>query len=159
MPFIAEKFKTYSDYSTASISGIYGKKALKDALHFSATSFSSIIFISNGGSFEIKKLPTYCQFGPINKTIVNDFNNDGNLDALVVGNNYGVEVETVRYDGGRGCLLLGDGKGGLKQLSPQESGFFENKDCKDMELFSFNNTDYIVTVSNQAKTKTFRIRK
>ena len=100
-------------------------------------------------------MPVYCQFGPINKTIVGDFNKDGNLDALVAGNNYGLEVETIRYDGGRGVILLGDGKGNFQQLSPTESGFFENKDCKDMVQLKFNGKNIVITVSNQAKAKTF----
>src|SRR5690606_8009954 len=93
MPFISQKFKTYADYSTASLGNIYGEEALKKALHFSANNFSSLIFLSQGNSFTVNELPPYSQMGPINKTVVDDFNNDGNLDALVVGNNFGVEVE------------------------------------------------------------------
>ncbi|NOQ72323.1 MAG: hypothetical protein GQ574_10005 [Crocinitomix sp.] len=158
MPFISQKYTTYSDYSTADLSNIYGDSQLKQALHFSATNFSSQVFMSKGSNYEIKRLPVYCQMGPLNKTIVDDFNKDGNMDALVVGNNFGVEVETIRYDGSRGCLILGDGKGGFQQLSPMESGFFENNDCKDMAQISFKGKSIIVTVSNQAKAKTFLIK-
>ncbi|MGB1103880.1 MAG: VCBS repeat-containing protein [Crocinitomicaceae bacterium] len=155
MPFISEKFPTYGEFATADLSKIYGEDQLEKALHFSATSFSSAAFMSNESSYSIERLPVYCQFGPINKTIVGDFNKDGNLDALVAGNNYGVEVETIRYDGGRGVILLGDGKGNFQQLSPTESGFFENKDCKDMVQLKFNGKNIVITVSNQAKAKTF----
>jgi hypothetical protein len=158
MPFISQKYKTFSDYSTASLGNIYGEENLKKALHFSANNFSSVVFMSNGESYNMNRLPVYCQLGPINKSIVSDFDADGNLDVLVVGNNFGVEVETMRYDGGRGCLLLGDGKGGFEQLSPVESGFFENNDCKDMELVTFNGRSFVITVSNQAKAKTFLVR-
>lgn len=88
-----------------------------------------------------------------------DFNRDGHLDALVVGNNFGVEVETIRYDGGRGVVLLGDGKGNFRQLTPLESGFFENRDCKDMAIIKFQNETLVITVSNQAKSKTFRLKR
>ncbi len=158
MPFISQKYTTYGDYSTAALSSIYGESELKKALHFSATNFSSQVFMSQGNGFNINRLPAYCQLSPINKTIVDDFNNDGNLDALIVGNNFGVEVETTRYDGGRGCLLLGDGKGGFEQLSPTESGFFENNDCKDMAQVNFKGKSLIITVSNQAKAKTFLVK-
>ena len=113
MPFIKQKYQTYGDYSTAALENIYGEQKLQNALHFSATNFSSVVFMSSGNNYRIDRLPSYCQLSPINKTLVRDFNADGNLDALVVGNNFGVEVETVRYDSGRGCLLLGDGKGGF----------------------------------------------
>lgn len=157
MPFIKQKYKSYADYSTASLGGIYGEEALRKALHFSATNFSSMVFMSGENGYQVNPLPPYCQMGPINKTIVGDFNKDGNPDALLVGNNYGVEVETMRYDGGRGCLLLGDGKGGFEQLAPTESGFFENQDCKDMTLLKFKDEQVVITVSNQAKAKTFLV--
>ena len=159
MPFIKDKFPTYSDFATADLSKIYGKEKLEKALHFSVTSFSSVVFMSQKEGYQINHLPVYCQFGPINQTIVQDFNKDGNLDAVVAGNNFGVEVETIRYDGGRGVVLLGDGKGNFKQLSPTESGFFENKDCKDMAMVQVKGKTILITVSNQAKAKTFLLKK
>ncbi len=157
MPFIKEKFPTYNDFAVADISKIYGEENLEKALHFSITSFSSVILLSQKKGYSTEILPVFCQFGPINQIVTGDFNKDGNLDAVVVGNNFGVEIETIRYDGGRGVVLLGDGKGHFKQLSPQESGFFENNDCKDMALIRYKNDWLIVTVSNQAKAKSFRL--
>ncbi len=158
MPFISQKFGTYSDYSTVALNTIYGNKALDDALHFSATSFTSVAFVSQGKGYEVRRLPAYAQMGPINRSIVDDFNKDGNIDILTVGNNFGVEIETVRYDGGRGCLLLGDGTGKFKELSPKESGFFENNDCKDMTQISINGQKIIITVANNSKAKMFRVK-
>ena len=158
MPFIKEKFPTFSDFASADLSKIYGEGNLESALHYSATDFASTAFISSGGSYSTAHLPSLAQMSPINKFIVKDFNGDGNMDALGVGNNFGVEVETVRYDGGRGVLLLGDGKGGFTALSPQESGFLERNDCKDMELVNFGGQEIIITVSNSAKAKTFLVK-
>ena len=159
MPFIKEKFPTYSDFALADINSIYGAENLEKALHFSVTSFSSVVLMSQSKGYSIANLPVYCQFGPINRTVTGDFNHDGHLDALVVGNNFGVEVETIRYDGGRGVVLLGEGKGNLRQLTPLESGFFENQDCKDMAIIKFQNETLVITVSNQAKSKTFRLKR
>jgi len=158
MPFIKEKFPTYSDFALADITKIYGAENLEEALHYSVTNFSSQVLMSSADGFAYKNLPVYCQFGPINRTVMGDFNKDGHLDALVVGNNFGVEVETIRYDGGRGVVLLGDGHGNFQQLSPLESGFFENQDCKDMAMVQFQGQTLIITVSNQAKAKTFRLK-
>ena len=55
-------------------------------------------------------LPIEAQTSPIKSCLVQDFNDDGFKDLLLVGNHYGVEVETVRYDAGHGSLFLGDGK-------------------------------------------------
>jgi enediyne biosynthesis protein E4 len=134
MPFISQKFPTYADFAVANLGSIYGDDNLKKALHFSAYEFSSCILLSDGTGYALKKLPVYAQLGPLNKTLVKDLNGDGNLDVVGVGNNFGTEVETIRYDAGRGVVLLGDGKGNFTQLAPQQSGFFANLDAKDMIL-------------------------
>jgi len=155
MPFIKNKFPTYGEYATADIDNIYGQEALDAALHYSAKNFHSVVLMSNDGGFEEQDLPIFAQLGPVNKSIVFDANNDGNMDVVTVGNNFSVEVETVRYDGGRGAVLLGDGKGNFEQLSPLESGFFENNDCKDMVRIEHDGSTMLITVSNRNKAKTF----
>ncbi|MFT5820590.1 MAG: hypothetical protein ACI8ZM_001835 [Crocinitomix sp.] len=157
MPFITDKFPTYNEFATADVENIYGKNALDDALHYSATNFHSVILLSDKNNYTIEDLPVYSQLGPVNKSIIMDVNKDGNMDLVTVGNNYSTEVETIRYDGGRGAVLLGDGKGNFQQLSPLESGFFESEDCKDMTLINFGGDQLIITVSNRAKPKTFMV--
>lgn len=158
MPFIENKFPTFSEYATADIETIYGEEALSKALHYSATDFHSVVLLSGESGFKTEELPVYAQLGPVNKSINIDVNGDGNLDIIAAGNNFAAEVETIRYDGGRGAILLGDGKGGFKQLDPMESGFYEPNDCKDMVLVNFGEDKLIITASNSAKSKTFLLK-
>lgn len=153
MPFIKEKFPTYNDFALADLKAIYGEENLKASIHFSAYEFRSSVLLSKGTGYEIKPLPVYAQLGPLNKTLVYDFDKDGHLDILGVGNNFSAEVETIRYDGGRGVLLLGDGNGNFRQLSPVESGFFVNTDAKDMVLIG----EVIFVCSNNAPVFSFHI--
>ena len=51
-----------------------------------------------------------------------DFNGDGHEDVFVAQNFFASQTETPRCDGGRGLLMLGDGKGGLKSIDGRESG-------------------------------------
>lgn len=158
MPFIKEKFPTYAQFAVADLLRIYGEIKLDEALHFSVTSFSSVAFMSDGNGYQIQRLPSECQMGPINRSVIQDYNNDGYLDVLMAGNNYGVEIETIRYDAGRGAVLLGDGKGGLKVLSPLQSGFLDNNDVKDVVSVRFKNRTLIITASNKGKAKTFLLK-
>ena len=137
MPFVSEKFPTYNDFAVADLEKIYGKENLKEAVHYSATNFSSVILLSNLNGFTIKKLPQIAQFSPLNSGLTIDINNDGNLDFIGVGNNYAAEVETIRYDAGTGVVMLGDGTGGFKTVTNIKSGFFTNGDDKD--LIQINN--------------------
>lgn len=158
MPFIQEKFPTYSEFATADIESIYGEEVLSKALHYSATSFASVSLMSSDVGYKKQNLPVYAQLGPINETIILDLNGDGYLDVISVGNNFAAEVETIRYDGGRGVVLLGSKSGEFTQLTPNQSGFFENQDCKDMEILNVNGKKIIITVSNRGKSKSFMIK-
>ena len=59
----------------------------------------------------LKPLPKLVQRSPVNGIVVADINFDGNLDAFMIGNDYGNEVFSGKYDAGTGTVLLGDGKG------------------------------------------------
>ena len=157
MPFISQKFPKYADFAEADIEKLYGEENLKAALHYSATTFSSVILLKKGNKFDIQELPVEIQFSPVNKFLVLDLNNDHHLDIVSLGNNYAAEVETIRYDGGRGAVLLGNGKGGFNSLSPKNSGWFINSDSKDMELIKIDGKPVIIGVSNNSNLTWFRL--
>ena len=64
--------------------------------------------------------------------VADDVNGDGNLDILMVGNDYGNEVFVGRYDAFKGALLLGDGKGNFEVASMSKSGFSVGGDAKGL---------------------------
>jgi len=55
--------------------------------------------------------------------VVEDFDGDGNLDALVAGNLTETEANIPPADAGNGLWLKGDGRGHFTAVSPFESGF------------------------------------
>ncbi|MBN4072558.1 VCBS repeat-containing protein [Crocinitomix catalasitica] len=152
MPFIKDKFPTFDEFAVADLDKIYGPDKLKNAMHFSATNFSSSILLSTPDGFTLQRLPPTAQMGPLNGIEIFDVDMDGNLDIVAVGNNFGAEVETIRYDGGRGTVLLGNGFGGFTELSINESGFFVWYDAKDIIRIK----NLIIVSSNNAPLKIFR---
>ncbi|MEQ6121252.1 VCBS repeat-containing protein [Reichenbachiella sp. MALMAid0571] len=132
MPFIKKKFPSYNDYGLADISTVYGEEDLKKSLHYAATTFATS-YVENLGNFKFKvtKLDGITQFSSVNSILIDDFNNDGNLDALLSGNLYQAEVETPRNDAGYGVLLEGNGKGEFTSKFPYESGLFVKGDVKN----------------------------
>ena len=89
---------------------------------------------------------------PLVGTQILTVDGDGHLDILAAGNNFSAEVETVRYDGGRGLVILGDGEGNFDSLSPIQSGFFANSDVKDIKSIG----NYILVASNDSKVFFFK---
>ena len=93
----------------------------------------------------------------INQIIINDFDKDGNLDALIAGNMYNSEVETPRNDAGYGLFLKGNGKGKFKSISPTQSGFFISGDVKNMEKINVKGSDFILVTKNSAFLQSVKV--
>ena len=63
---------------------------------------------------------------------VTDVNNDGNLDIMMVGNDFSTEVFNGRLDASNGLVLQGNGAGGFKPVMPDQSGFLVRGNAKAM---------------------------
>ncbi|RME95766.1 MAG: VCBS repeat-containing protein, partial [Verrucomicrobia bacterium] len=88
-----------------------------------AATLDSMVFLNRGPEpMEARPLPVEAQFAPVFGLGVADFDGDGRQDLALSQNFFSVEPETARYDGGRGLVLLGDGRGGWRALRPAESG-------------------------------------
>jgi hypothetical protein len=91
---------------------------------------SSYIENLGGGKFKISSLPLIAQISALFGMISGDYDNDGNLDVLIVGNSYAPEISSGRDDALIGLLLSGDGKGNFKNMDVSKSGFFADRDAK-----------------------------
>ena len=160
MPFILEKFPTYQSFAEASLQNIYTEDKLNAALKLEAKEFENCVLINNNGKYEPKHLPVEAQLSPLTGVVVMDINNDGNMDIIGAGNNYGAEVETVRYDAGRGVVLLGDGKGGFTPVNLLESGFFAPNDVKDVKLISVgaDKKPVLLIANNNSAMQSFALK-
>lgn len=151
MPFVANKFKDYHSFASSTLLDILPEEKVKSAVVYEIRNFESIILINEEGKLTPKPLPMHAQVSPIKSSIVDDFNNDGFKDILIVGNHYGVEVETVRYDAGYGALLLGDGNNNFKYTPPIESGFHVPFDSRSIQKIIIDQKNsFIITNNNDA---------
>ncbi|MEP2278187.1 VCBS repeat-containing protein [Maribacter sp.] len=148
MPDIKNKFKTYNEYSTATLTDVYDEDKLEKGIHYQVSSFASAFIENTGGSWKVHDLPKESQISPINQILVDDFNRDGSLDVLVAGNLYQSEAETPRADAGHGLLLSGNGKGAFTPIKSTESGFYTPGDVKDMDRITIAGEEYIIVAKN-----------
>ncbi|HHM20773.1 MAG TPA: hypothetical protein ENJ20_02010 [Bacteroidetes bacterium] len=160
MPFIKEKFPTFKDFANAGVEDILGKENLNAALKLEVTTFSSVLLINNGDTFAPRHLPNEAQIAPVNGIICDDFDNDGNKDLLIAGNNFDAEVETPRYDAGTGLVLKGDGTGHFQPVLCTESGFYAPQNIKDVAMLRLAGTrDRLVLLAvNNSSLEVFRVR-
>jgi len=119
------KFQNYRSYANATIDQLFSPEQKEKSMVLRANQFYSSYCRNEGnGKFSILPLPVEAQFSRLKGMVSGDFNRDGNPDLAAIGNDWGTEVLTGRYDAFNGLILLGDGNGNFKPLPLGESGFF-----------------------------------
>jgi hypothetical protein len=88
------------------------------------------------------------QISSVNASLIDDFNHDGVLDVLIVGNHFDAEVETTRYDASNGLLLLGDGGLSYESQNALYSGFYVPGNAKEMVQIEMENGLKVIVVGN-----------
>lgn len=153
-------FQNYKSYATATMDKLFTPEQLKGALRLEVNNPQSV-FIRNegGGTFTIMPLPIEAQFSVLNGMIADDFNNDGNLDLLINGNDYGTEVSVGRYDALNGLLLTGNGKGQFSPNSILQSGIFIPGNGKGLVALRGDNGNYLVAAGqNRGPLKVYELK-
>ncbi|MDQ3534746.1 MAG: VCBS repeat-containing protein [Bacteroidota bacterium] len=152
-----KKFPKYKDYGNADMKDVLSSAELEGALIMEATHFaSSYLENKGGGKFEIKELPIEAQFAPIFGMLAEDCDNDGNMDLLLVGNNYATEVFTGRHDAFTGLYLKNDGSGNFVPQPQYKIGFFVEGDAKGIsKLHTGQGKELILVTQNQDSLKVF----
>jgi hypothetical protein len=159
---IRKKYPTYKAYGLASMDDLWTVPDRQGAIKKTANYLQSAYIENKGnGHFTMKPLPIESQAAPLYGMMSDDIDNDGNLDLLLVGNDYGMEPYSGRHDAFNGLCLKGDGKGNFKSLSIPESGFFVGGDAKGLaRVHTATNEDIWIATQNQdslvvySKTKT-----
>ena len=148
IPGVKKKFFTYKAFGAADIHDIIPDSSLKNALHLQANNFqTSYIENLGNGKFKMHALPALAQMAPIFGMIADDINNDGNLDLIMSGNDFGNEVANGRYDAMNGLVLLGDGKGNFIPQSLMQGGIYIPGNAKALVKLKGNNNHYLVAAS------------
>ncbi len=161
MPFIKKRFLSYKDFAHASFDKLFTNDEQKGMIKCKANFFSSSFIRNNGnGTFTLEPLPPIAQLSVINGMITEDFDGDGNLDILLVGNDFGTDVATGRYDAGNGLFLKGDGKGHFTTLSVLQSGWFIPGNGKAIaKLRNKDGQVLIVAGQNRGPVKVYKLKR
>ncbi len=157
MPSVMARYGTFSSYATASIQEVLGAE-FDRAQKVEANTLASMVFFNRGGHFDAMPLPPEAQWAPAMNVVAADFDGDGHQDIFLAQNFFAVQPTTSRNDAGRGLLLKGDGRGGLKPVSGAASGiriYGEQRGaaCAD---FDHDGRMDLVVAQNGSATKLFR---
>ena len=148
IPPLKKKFIYYKDYAEASIQEVLTEKQIKESVILQSKMAASGWWENKNNKFVFHPFPNPMQASPIYGIIVHDFNGDGITDILTAGNKYSMEVETGRLDAGTGSYLEGLGNGKFSYKKNLESGFWAQKEVRDLGLLTRPDGKMKVIVTN-----------
>ncbi|MFM2249429.1 MAG: hypothetical protein RLZZ358_356 [Bacteroidota bacterium] len=130
-PMFRRKFDRYKYFALSTDQTFFTEEEKKDVRVLTGN-YDRSAWVENlgNGKFALHELPWQAQLAPMNGMLAEDVNQDGFLDLVQVGNDYGNEVFIGRLDASVGWVFLGDGKGGFTSIPARESGFVVPGDAK-----------------------------
>jgi enediyne biosynthesis protein E4 len=148
------RFNSYADYANVPFSKAFRPDEVKDATTLKSTHFESF-YLENLGKnqFKTHDLPLEAQFSPLFGMLCEDYDGDGNLDVLAVGNAFNTEVNMGRYDAQGSLLLKGDGKG---NFIVDRKTFNIGGDNKSLVSLMAGNNPLIIVGANSGALKVFK---
>lgn len=122
-PYLKKQNLQHETFANRSVQELFGEDMMKGALAGEFNFCSTIIAWNEGnGQFSLDRLAPYVQFSSVNAIACTDVNNDGRIDLVMGGNQFGFQPQLGRLDGSLGHVLINQGKRTFNLLSTRESG-------------------------------------
>ncbi len=154
---MSRRFPSYSAYAEASFDEIFTDEEMEGAYVAEAVRFESSYLENLGdGTFRISALPLKAQFAPTFGLLTGDYNGDGHLDILMVGNWHAPQPQTGWYNASVGAFLAGDGTGRFRYVHFTKSGFFVHGDARGLaEVMTGPRGSLVVATQNDDRLRVF----
>lgn len=152
------RFTDYASYSKATMQDLFSSKELESAQILEANTLESVYLENTGSGFIVKPLPRIAQSFPIYAILPIDVNKDGNQDLILGGNQSFTRIRIGVIDAGLGLVMLGDGNGNFRPLSPAESGVSIKGDIKSILHIQTDLGTQILVGVNQQPLQSFQLK-
>ena len=155
LPQLKKNFLYYHKFAQATTSELL--QLLKTPFKtLEAKELRSIFIEQKDTGFEVLPLPNAVQLAPVNSILVEDLNQDGFPDLLLLGNDFSAEVNGGRYDASFGTTLINTKDGNFAEVSREKSGFKVAGDSKSIVKVSTKDSNLILVGRNGETLATFK---
>lgn len=158
MVSMRSKFTDYASYSKAKITDLFSAEELQNAQKLEIHTLDSYYFENIGGKFKAHRLPDEAQYFPVYAIHVTDIDRDGIPDLILGGNQSQARIRIGKIDAGLGLVLIGEGKGKFRPLTPLESGLTIKGDIKSILEIGESQEKVFLFGINQQKPETYRLK-
>ncbi len=133
IPTLKKQNLKHGQFAKKSMQELFAPELLKNALVKPFNYCSSIVAINQGnGKFVIQKLPAMVQLSSLNAIVCTDINQDGKIDIIGGGNEFGFLPQFGRLDASFGHVLINQGGGKLNWIAPEQSGLLLRGQIRDI---------------------------
>ena len=149
IPSLKKQNLKHSEYAKKTMRELFPAEQINSSLVKLFNYPSSIIALNKGkGKFVIQKLPPMAQISSTNALLQLDVNNDGYLDLVLGGNNFGFPPQFGRLDASYGDVLINDHKGGFSRLDYLQSGLEVKGEVRDIKEISSPGKTFVLFLVN-----------
>ena len=157
MPMLKKQNLHHTDYAKKSFQELVTKEQQEKSITRQVNySTSCIAFNSGNSNFSVQALPAPLQLSSVKAILPADINNDGYLDLIMGGNEFGFQPQLGRLDANEGTVLLNDGKGSFVMLSNEQSGIRLQGQVRDIVLIKQKNGAGILFLRNNEFPELYR---
>ena len=154
---IRKKFNSFGAFGAATLPEMFSDGLLNDATVLSFN-YMKTSWIENlgEGKFKMHALPIEAQIGPVYGILPQYLDGDSEIDLLLIGNDFGMEVQQGPADALIGLALKNTGKGNFESISIEKSQFYVPGDGKSLVSINIANEKSLVVASqNNDSLKVF----
>jgi enediyne biosynthesis protein E4 len=160
MPYLKKRYLSYHKFAEATLHDMFSDEVLNKSEKYVANNFrSSYIENLGNGKYKVRDLPKSAQFSTVNAMLIDDFNGDKNLDVLLAGNFYPINIQMGRNDACYGLLLTGDGRGNFTAVPSVNSGFSVKGQTRNLRTIKIGGKDYYFAIRNNDTIEAFTLNK
>jgi hypothetical protein len=158
MPSLASRITRFEDYRDLTLDSIFDENTISKSVIYHAYNFETSVILNLGdGKFSMLPLPKEAQFSPTYGLLVHDWNNDGNPDILLGGNQSRSKPEIGIYKASYGLFLEGIGNGEFKFISPNLSGICLEGEIRDFDFLRVADEEIIIVARNNDVLKYLKL--
>jgi hypothetical protein len=157
LSLLQKKYHSYEDFANTNFQQLLNIKNLESETLKASTFESSYAENLGYGTFKLTPLPKACQLSPINDILIDDYDKDGQMDALMVGNDFSAENHYGIYDALNGILLRGNSTF-FDVIPNRKSGFYVPKQSHHIiKIKDRTNRVLLIAAQNNGSLKVFSI--
>ncbi|MBS1737059.1 MAG: VCBS repeat-containing protein, partial [Bacteroidetes bacterium] len=159
LPSIKRNNLKHEQYATKPIQELFLPEAIKEAEVKKFTYSKSCVAINNGnGLFTLKMLPTMMQLSCVNAIMPIDVNNDGKIDLVSGGNQFGLLPQFEKLDASFGDILINDGNGNFTWEPSIKTGFSMRGEMRDIVKIINSKGVHLLFLQNNEYPQLYRLK-